>query len=451
MIYDANRISIEDDTDIALAEDVARALRGLRLARADRRLDPRRRRTYAEDVPALYDAIRRPPTRSPTGRSFIVLRTIIAWPAPNAQNTGKAHGSALGDEEVAATKEVLGFDPAQTFEVARERPRAHPRAAWRGARPRRPPGTRSSTHWAANAVGRTSPSSTGCRPGPCPTAGPTTLPTFDADPKGVATRKASGNGHQRDRRRCCRSSGAARPTWPSPTTPPSRARRRSCRPTARTKMWQGDPYAGRVLHFGIREHGMGAIMNGIAAARRHPRLRRHLPHLLRLHARRRCGWPRSWGCRSPTSGPTTRSASARTARPTSRSSTCAALRAIPGLDVVRPADANETAACWQTILEHTDRPAGLALTRQNVPVFPRGEDGFSDTVQRAPRRLRAARHRRRPRRGPGRHRLRGPARGRGAEDAGRGRRCGPCGLDAVPRVVRRPGRRPTARPSSRRP
>ena len=73
----------------------------------------------------------------------------------------------------------------------------------------------------------------------------------------------------------------------------------------------------------------------------------------------------------------------------------AALRAIPGLDVVRPADANETAAAWLAILEHTDRPAGLVLTRQNVPIFPRGEDGFSRHRRRAQRRLRPARRRRR--------------------------------------------------------
>ena len=206
----------------------------------------------------------------------------------------------------------------------------------------------------------------------------TDLPTFDADPKGVATRKASGAGAQRARRAGSPSCGAARPTSPSPTTPPSRARRRSPPPSAPPRMWKADPYAGRVLHFGIREHGMGAILNGIAAARRHPRLRRHVPHVLRLHAPSvrlasimqlpvTYVWTHDsigLGEDGPTHQPIEH---------------LAALRAIPGLDVVRPADANETAACWQTILAHTDRPAGLVLTRQNVPVFPRGDDGFADT------------------------------------------------------------------------
>ena len=139
-----------------------------------------------------------------------------------------------------------------------------------------------------------------------------------------------------------------------------------------TKMFQGDPYPGRVLHFGIREHGMGAIMNGIAAHGADPRLRRHVPHVLRLHAGR--GARRGDGhCRSPMCGPTTPSAWAATGRPTSRSSTWRRCAPSRGSTSSGPADANETAACWQTILEHTDRPAALALSRQNVPVFPRGE------------------------------------------------------------------------------
>ena len=116
LIYDDNQISIEDDTNIALSEDVARALRGLRLARPDTSTGPTTAPTYEEDVPALYDAIRK--AEAVTDKpSFIVLHTIIAWPAPDAQNTGKAHGSALGADEVAATKKILGFDPDQTFEV----------------------------------------------------------------------------------------------------------------------------------------------------------------------------------------------------------------------------------------------------------------------------------------------------------------------------------------------
>ncbi|HRK47620.1 MAG TPA: transketolase, partial [Nocardioides sp.] len=115
VIYDHNRISIEDNTDIALGEDVAAryAAYGWHVQDVDWTNGGTE---YREDVPALYDAILA--ARAVTDRpSFIRLHTIIAWPAPNAQNTGKAHGSALGVEEVAATKEVLGFDPALAFDV----------------------------------------------------------------------------------------------------------------------------------------------------------------------------------------------------------------------------------------------------------------------------------------------------------------------------------------------
>jgi transketolase len=145
-----------------------------------------------------------------------------------------------------------------------------------------------------------------------------------------------------------------------------------------TKMWKADPLAGRVLHFGIREHGMGAIMNGIAV---HGGTRvfggtfltfsDYMRGAVRLAAIMGLPVTYVWthdsiglGEDGPTHQPVEQ---------------LAALRAMPGLDVVRPGDANETAACWQTILEQTDRPHGLVLTRQNVPTYPRGEDGFSDT------------------------------------------------------------------------
>jgi transketolase len=145
-----------------------------------------------------------------------------------------------------------------------------------------------------------------------------------------------------------------------------------------TKMFEGDPFAGRVLHFGIREHAMGSIMNGIAV---HGGTRvyggtfltfsDYMRPAVRLAALMQLPVTYVWthdsiglGEDGPTHQPIEH---------------LAALRAIPGLDVVRPADANEVAACWKAVLGRTDRPAGIALTRQNVPVFPRGEDGFSDT------------------------------------------------------------------------
>ena len=149
-----------------------------------------------------------------------------------------------------------------------------------------------------------------------------------------------------------------------------------------TPMWKGDPFAGRVLHFGIREHAMGAIMNGIAV---HGGTRvfggtfltfsDYMRGAIRLAAIMGLPVTYVWthdsiglGEDGPTHQPIEH---------------LAALRAIPGLDVVRPADANETAAAWKAILDTADRPAGLVLTRQNVPVFPRGDDGtgqvWSDT------------------------------------------------------------------------
>ena len=138
VVYDANQISIEDDTDISFSEDVAARYEAYgwhvvdgRLARSD--ADGA---TYVEDVDALLAAIRSGDkvTDKPT---LVVLHTIIAWPAPTKQNTGKSHGSALGDAEIGATKELLGFDPKKTFAVEPRRPRARPRG--RQARQGRPP------------------------------------------------------------------------------------------------------------------------------------------------------------------------------------------------------------------------------------------------------------------------------------------------------------------------
>ncbi len=286
--------------------------------------------------------------------SFIVLRTIIAWPAPDAQNTGKAHGSALGDDEVAATKKVLGFDPDQTFEVPPgvlehtrelvERGKAA-QAAW----------DEEFDAWA------TKPSADVAlydrlQTRTLPDGWADALPTFDADEKGMATRKASGTVINAIAPQLPELWGGSADLAESNNTTIEGAP--SFLPSDRaTKMWQADPYAGRVLHFGIREHGMGAIMNGIAAARRHPRLRRHLPHLLRLHAAARCGSPRSWGCRSPTSGPTTRSASARTARPTSRSSTSRPCAPSPGsTSSARPTPTRSPPAGGRSSSTPTGRP-----------------------------------------------------------------------------------------------
>jgi transketolase len=367
VIYDDNEISIEGDTDIAFSEDVARRYQayGWHVQTLDWTNGGD---GYAEDVEGLWKALDKA-ERATDRPSLIVLRTIIAWPAPNAQNTGKAHGSALGDEEVAVTKKRLGFDPGQTFEVHQE-VLGHTRALVRRGKAAETEWRRDFDDWAArNPDGKSLLDRMTTRT--LPDGWAAGLPSYDADQKGLATRKASGEVLT-----------AVAPVLPelwggyadlaesNNTTPkgePSFVPREFS-----TKDFQGDRY-GRVLHFGIREHGMGSIMNGIAL---HGGTRvyggtflvfsDYMRPAVRLAALMRLPVTYVWthdsiglGEDGPTHQPVEH---------------LAALRAIPGLDVVRPADANETVAAWQAVLEHTDRPAGLCLTRQNVPVFPRGTD-----------------------------------------------------------------------------
>jgi transketolase len=369
VIYDQNHISIEDDTDVSFSEDVAKRYEAY--GWHVQTVDWTKTGQYVEDVDELLAAIEA--AKAETDRpSFITLRTIIGWPAPTKQNTGKAHGSALGGDEVAATKQLLGFDPQRTFEVdddvlarAREvgeRGRsAHeqwegPYEQWRSANPDR-----------AALLDRLSAQR-------FPDGWADVLPTFDADPKGMATRKASGEvlssladvlpelwGGSADLAESNNTTMEGEPSF----IPSDR----------QTKDWQGGPY-GRTLHFGIREHAMGSILNGIALQS----LTRpyggtflvfsdYMRPAVRLAALMKLPVTYVWthdsiglGEDGPTHQPVEH---------------LAALRAIPGLDVVRPADANETTWAWRTILEHTDRPAGLVLSRQNLPVFDRGEGGLA--------------------------------------------------------------------------
>ncbi|WP_225727464.1 MULTISPECIES: transketolase [unclassified Nocardia] len=371
VIYDDNRISIEDDTTIAFTEDVAARYRayGWHVQTVE----------GGEDVTAIETAIAaaKAELRRP---SIIVLRTVIGYPAPNKMNTGASHGAALGADEVAATKKVLGFDPEQSFQVD-DAVIAHTRKAiergaaahqqwqtgfdaWAQANPERKAlfdrlqERRLPEGWAAN------------------------LPTYEEDPKGVSTRKASG--------KVLASLASVLPElWggsadlaeSNNTTMPGEP---SFGPEAiSTGMWKADPY-GRTLHFGVREHAMGAILNGIAL---HGPTRPYggtflvfsdyMRPAVRLAALMRVPSVYVWthdsiglGEDGPTHQPIEH---------------LAALRAIPGLNVVRPGDANETAFAWRTILErdssehrshfsvseppHQDGPSALALTRQDVPVL----------------------------------------------------------------------------------
>ncbi len=366
VIYDQNQISIEDDTDISFSEDVAAryVAYGWDVRTVDWRGATADGATYVEDIDALNAAIEagRAITDKP---SLIVLRTIIAWPSPTKQNTGKSHGSALGADEIAGLKTALGFDPEVAFPVA---PRvltqarkvvargkaAHKAwdkryAAWRKAQPE-----------PAALLDRIVERG-------LPTDLAAALPSWPADAKGIATRAASGKvlsalapvlpelwGGSADLAESNNTTMAGEPSFIP-------ARRQ-------THEWKGGPF-GRTLHFGIREFGMGAILNGIALEG----LTRpyggtflvfsdYMRGAVRLAAIQQLPVTFVWthdsiglGEDGPTHQPIEH---------------LAALRAMPGLDVVRPADANETAYAWLEILRNA-RPAALALSRQNLPVLDR--------------------------------------------------------------------------------
>ncbi|WP_293773256.1 transketolase [Sporichthya sp.] len=367
MLYDDNHISIEGDTDVAFTEDVlARyAAYGWHTQRVD----------DANDVDAIHAALATARDNR-SAPSIIAVRSIIAWPAPNAQNTGKAHGSALGKDEVAATKKVLGFDPEQSFQIADD-VLAHARevvdrgralhaewdaryATWREANPERAAeldrmrAKRLPDGWAAK------------------------LPEFPAG-KGVATRKASGEtlnaiaallpelwGGSADL-------AESNLTWIEGEP--------SFLPVGSTAK-NADP-AGRNIHFGVREHAMGAAMNGIALdGTFRPYggtflvFSDYMRGAVRLGALMKAPVVHVWSHDSiglGEDGPTH--------QPVEH---LWALRAIPGLDVIRPGDANETVVAWRTVLENPHGPAAMCLTRQNVPTYDRsgGEFASADGVAR---------------------------------------------------------------------
>ncbi len=372
VIWDDNKISIEGDTEIAFTEDVAKRYEayGWHVQHVDWTNGGAE---YVEDVQALYDAIEagRAVTDKP---SMIVLNTIIAWPAPNAQNTEAAHGSALGDAEVAATKQILGFDPEQTFEVSAE-VLAHTRKATeRGAAA----GAVWDTTYQAWATANPENADLlkRLRARELPAGWDTDLPSYPADAKGIATRSASGKAINALAPHLPELWGGSADLAGSNNTTISGVP--SVGPAEHTtEQWTADPHEGRVLHFGIREHAMGAIMNGITLGGltrvfggTFLQFADYMRPSVRLAALMQIPTIYVWthdsiglGEDGPTHQPIEH---------------IAALRAIPGLDVVRPADANETSAAWRAVMQRTDRPAGLCLTRQNVPTFPRGTDGYAD-------------------------------------------------------------------------
>ncbi len=355
VFYDKNHISIEDDTDIALSEDVAARYEayGWHVQHVE----------GGENVTAIEEAVEK--AKAVIDKpSIIVLRTIIGYPAPNKMNTGSAHGSALGDDEVAETKKLLGFDPDQTFEVADE-VIAHTRQLVDRGAERRKAWEKSFDEWAEANPDRKALLDRLVVNG-LPDGWTDALPKWEIGDKDVATRSASG-----------KVLSALGPVLPelwggsadlagsNNTTMDGAA---SFGPTGiSTKNWSANPY-GRTLHFGIREHAMGAILSGIV---RHGPTRAYggtflqfadyMRPAVRLAALMKTDPIYVWthdsiglGEDGPTHQPIEH---------------LAALRAIPDLDVVRPGDANETAYAWQAIMTRRHNPVGLALTRQNIPIL----------------------------------------------------------------------------------
>jgi transketolase len=361
MFYDDNHISIEDDTNIAFSEDV--------LKRYDAYGWHTQRVDSGEDVVALEAAIEE--AKAVTDKpSIIAVRTIIGWPAPTKQNTGAAHGSALGEDEIRKTKEILGFDPDAHFAVD-PAVLAHARQVVDRGREAHADWQKTFDTWArANAERATLLNRMSRRA--LPDGWAEHLPTFPAQKDGkansVSTRAASG-------KVLTALAGVLPELWGgSADLAESNNTTMEGEPSFvpaehQTKMWPGGPY-GRTLHFGIREHAMGSIMNGITL---HGGTRvyggtflvfsDYMRPPVRLAALMELPTIYVWthdsiglGGDGPTHQPIEH---------------LAALRAVPRLNVVRPADANETAVCWQSTLERTDRPIALALSRQNLPVLDR--------------------------------------------------------------------------------
>ncbi|MER7040803.1 transketolase [Streptomyces microflavus] len=367
LLWDDNHISIEGDTETAVSEDTLKRYEayGWHVQRVEQLpngdLDPA----------GLYAALQA--AKAETERpSFIAARSIIAWPAPNAQNTEAAHGSALGDDEIAATKRVLGFDPEQTFEVS-DAVIGHTREALDRGREARAEWDKAFAAWRTASPERAADFDR-IAAGELPAGWEEKLPVFEAG-KGLATRAASGKVLQALGEVVPELWGGSADLAGSNNT--TIDKNSSFLPVG-NPLPEADPY-GRTIHFGIREHAMAAAMNGIAL---HGNTRiyggtflvfsDYMRNAVRLSALMHLPVTYVWthdsiglGEDGPTHQPVEH---------------LAALRAIPGLNIVRPADANETSIAWREILRRYTKvfgkgaPHGLALTRQGVPTYEANED-----------------------------------------------------------------------------
>ncbi|MFJ6773124.1 transketolase [Kitasatospora sp. NPDC091257] len=360
-LYDDNHISIEGDTETAFSEDVLKRYEAY--GWHVQRVTPKANGDI--DVEALAGALAA--AKAETSRpSLIAMRTIIAWPAPDAQNTAKAHGSALGAAEIAATKKVLGFDPEKTFEVS-DQVIEHARLVIKRGKAARDQWQQGFDAWRAADAHRAAEFDR-IQAGELPEGWKKAVPSFPAG-KDVATRKASGE--------TLKALGAVIPELWGGSADLAESNLTTIDEDSSflpegNPLKSASPY-GRTIHFGIREHAMGSTMNGIAL---HGRTRvyggtflvfaDYMRPAVRLAALMKLPVTYVWthdsiglGEDGPTHQPVEHMAS---------------LRAIPGLAMVRPADANETAVAWRTLIERQTShpgPVGLALTRQNVPTFDR--------------------------------------------------------------------------------
>ena len=368
VIYDDNRISIEGDTHVAFTEDVSMRYKAYgwnvveiaALSNGD------------VDQVSLEKAMLA--AQSEKARpSLIRLKTVIAWPAPNAQGTAESHGSALGAEEVAATKKALGLDPEKSFDVPADVLKHAREAITRGAQLKAKWNAEFSQWEKSNAdqaklLKR-------LRDRELPADWEKVLPTFESG-KDIATRAASGKIINAIATVLPEFWGGSSDLAGSNNTTITGGG--SFLPNS-SKMKDANPY-GRIVHFGIREHAMGAIINGIAL---HGLTRSfggtflvfsdYMRGAVRLAALMNIPSIFVWthdsiglGEDGPTHQPVEHIAS---------------LRLIPNFALVRPADANETAIAWREVITR-NKPVGFALSRQNLPVFDRNECASADGVAR---------------------------------------------------------------------
>ncbi|GAA4683349.1 transketolase [Frondihabitans cladoniiphilus] len=363
-IYDSNQISIEDDTNIAFTEDVHK--RFLAYDWDVRVVDWKKTGEYVEDVAELNAAIEA--AKGVTDKpSLIILKTIIAWPSPTKQGSGKSHGSALGKDEIAGLKKILDFDPEKSFDVDPE-VLAHTRKAVERGQAQHAEWNEKLEAWAAAHPDKNALLNR-MLAGDLPEELEGALPVFEPG-KDVSTRAASGKVINAIAGVLPEFWGGSADLAESNLTTITSGE--SFVPTEwSTHEWNGNPY-GRVLHFGIREHAMGSILNGISL---HGNTRPfggtflifsdYMRPAVRLAALMKSPVTYVWTHDSVAlgeDGPTHQPVEQLTA-----------LRAIPDFSMVRPADANETSYAWLTILQRFNGPAGLALSRQNLPVFERGD------------------------------------------------------------------------------